>query len=163
MGQQWRDDIIKPARAGYPPATIIRLLKYNKKTMYTVFNKWKVDGDVTRKAHAPRSNKKCTPRFVAGLKWSTQSTPVMPLSVLTKKQLVSHSTISRAVWMDLGLKSFKLGPRHILMEKMKVTRVANRMAKAMTMLQPHRDKKVDGWDPHSCPSNSPDLNPMDYF
>lgn len=125
MEEVKRCTIIEMARAGHGPANIYKALNYSRSTVYRVYKAFKADGKISRKTHKPRSDKKRTPTFLAGLKRSIKAAPGTPMSVLAKKRNVSRMTVSRAVRDDLKLKSYKLYKRHILTEKMRATRFRN--------------------------------------
>ena len=72
--------------AGHGPAYIAKTLKYNRSTVYKVYNSFKAEGKVKRKAHKSRSDKKRTPTFLAGLKRSINASPGTSMSVLAKKE-----------------------------------------------------------------------------
>ena len=101
------------------------MLGYPKSTVYDVYKRWNEDNVDVRKAHESRADKKRTPRFLAGLSRSIDTSPGTPMSVLAKKRDVSRRTIGRAVKDDLELKSYKLYKRHVLTDRMKTTRKAN--------------------------------------
>ncbi|QQP49152.1 Uncharacterized protein FKW44_009695 [Caligus rogercresseyi] len=97
MEQARRDAILELARAGHKPAAIYKLLNYPKTTVYRVFNAWEAEGKVCRKAHNMRSDKICTPRFLAGLEKSIKALPRTSLSRLAKNHGVSKQLVSKAV------------------------------------------------------------------
>ena len=76
--------------------------------IYSVIKRFKATGDSGRKEHMPRSDKKKTPRFLAGLKWMIKAKTKMSMMKLMKKKNVSRSTIMRVVKQDFGYKSYKL-------------------------------------------------------
>ena len=63
MEQERRNAIIEMARRGHGPAYIAKTLKYNRSTVYNVYNSFKAEGKVKRKAHKYRSDKKEPPHF----------------------------------------------------------------------------------------------------
>ena len=116
---------LEMAHAGHGPSFISKTLKYNRSTVYNVYNSFKATGKVKSKAHKSRSDKKRTPIFLAGLKRSINASPGTPMSVLAKKRNVDRSTVSRAIKNNIKLKAYKLYKRHTLTKKMKAKRVKN--------------------------------------
>ena len=72
------------------------------------------ENTVQRSRHSPRSDRKRTKTFLAGLKRTLKSDPSQPMSKLAQKRSVSRSTISRAVNEDLGMKSYVRRVRNLL-------------------------------------------------
>ncbi|QQP49348.1 Transposable element tcb1 transposase [Caligus rogercresseyi] len=83
MEQNRRDTVIELLCAGHRPAAII---KYPRRTVYDITKKWEESGMSKRKEHKPRSDRICTPTFVAGLKRSIMANPGMPMSILARKR-----------------------------------------------------------------------------
>ncbi|QQP49429.1 Transposable element tcb2 transposase [Caligus rogercresseyi] len=92
MEQTRRDTVIELLCAGHRPAAIIKLLKYPKRTVYDITKKWEESGMSKRKEHKPRSDRICTPTFVAGLKRSIKVYPGTPMSILARKRGVHLSS-----------------------------------------------------------------------
>ncbi|QQP36091.1 Transposable element tcb1 transposase [Caligus rogercresseyi] len=70
MEQTRRDKVIELLCAA-----IIKLLKYPRRTVYDITKKWEESGMSKRKENKPRSDRICTPTFVAGLKSSIKANP----------------------------------------------------------------------------------------
>lgn len=124
MEQTKRSAVVEMARAGHTPSAIVKALGYPRSTVYDIVTRWKTLGMSERKSHKLRSDAKRTPVFLAGLKKSVNANPATPMTLLAKKRNVHKSTISRAVKLDLELKSYKYSKRHILTTKMKAIRLA---------------------------------------
>ncbi|QQP49525.1 Transposable element tcb1 transposase, partial [Caligus rogercresseyi] len=56
------------------------------RTVYDITKKWEESGISKRKEHKPRSDRICTPTFVAVLKRSIKVNPGTPMSILAKKR-----------------------------------------------------------------------------
>lgn len=123
MEQERRTAIIQLAHAGHSAPAISKLLKYPPRTVRRIIKAWKDEGKSHRKPHKQRSDKKRSPRFLAGLKKSIKANPGTPMTILAKKRGVSRMTVSRAVKIDLNMTSYKLYKRQILTEKMKESRI----------------------------------------
>ncbi len=74
------------------------------------------------KPHKTLINKKRTPTFLANLNRTIKANPAKNLTTLAKKKKVCRMTIQRLM-VELGLKSYRLMVRHLLMAKMKEMRV----------------------------------------
>ncbi len=123
MEQRRRDAVLELYCAGKGPKAIISLLKYPKSTVYDIIKRYKEEGLVDRKEHNPRSDKKRTPTFIANLNRSIKSNPGTPITELARRRNVSRTTISKAITLDLGYRSYTLRVRHLLTEAQKETRV----------------------------------------
>ena len=77
MEQTKRTTVIELARAGHGPAAIIKLTGYPKSTVYDVYNRFMDEGKEERTPHKPRSDRKVTPTFLAGLKRTVEAKPDM--------------------------------------------------------------------------------------
>jgi len=109
MEQTKRMTVIELARAGHGPAAIIKLTGYPKSTVYDVYNRFMDEGKEERTPHKPRSDRKVTPTFLAGLKRTVEAKPDMHQTKLAKRKGVSRSTIQKALG-DLGMKSYMPTP-----------------------------------------------------
>ena len=101
-----RTTICKMRRAGSSVSDIIKSTGYAKSTVYRVVSAFNAEGKVQRSRHSPRSDRKRTKTFRAGLKRTLKSDPSQPISKRAQKRSVSRSNISRAVKEDLGIKSY---------------------------------------------------------
>ena len=82
-----RTTICEVRRAGALFQTLLR--GYAKSTVYRVVAAFDAEGKVQRSRHSPRSDRKRTKTFLAGLKRS------QAMSKLAQKRSLSRSTISR--------------------------------------------------------------------
>ena len=82
----------------------------------------------------PRSDRKRTKTFLAGLKRTLKSDPSQPMSKLAQKRSVSRSTTSRAVKEDLGMKLYVRRVRNLLTTRSKALR-AERCPKLLNHLK----------------------------
>ncbi len=105
---------------GHNAAIIFKVLNYPKATVYCIIKAFEESGKESRKTHKLRSDCKRTPMFVAGLKRCIKANPDRPFTTLVKERNVSMMTISRAVRLDLGFKSYALKVKHLLIDSMKV-------------------------------------------
>ncbi len=124
MEQIRRDAILELYRAGKGAKVISNLLKYPKTTVYDIIKRFRDKGETKRKAHKQRSDSKRTPKFLDNLKRSVKSNPSTSMAELARRRNISTSTISRAINIDLGYKSFRLRVRHLLTEAQKEARVS---------------------------------------
>ena len=127
MEQARRTTITELRRAGHSAATIVRLTKYPRRTVYDVVAAYDKDGKTYRAEHNTRSDKKRTPRFVAGLKRTIDAKPTTPISKLAKDRQVDPSTIRRAIKEDLGYRSRVRAVKHLLTTQHKADRVTKGM------------------------------------
>lgn len=121
MEEAKRNAICELTHAGHSPMDIVCLLKY-KKTVYNVYNKWRVEGNANGKGHAPRSDKKRNANFVWNLKATVTKTPTPP-SLFANRRQVSTMTVSRCLKEDMKMKSFQFSKKHILTEAQKTRRL----------------------------------------
>ncbi|QQP36388.1 Uncharacterized protein FKW44_021468 [Caligus rogercresseyi] len=63
MEQTRRDTVIDLLCAGHRPSTIIKLLKYPRRTVYDITKKWEESRMSKRKEHKPRSTRSALPHF----------------------------------------------------------------------------------------------------
>ena len=118
-----RTTICEMRRAGNSPSDIVKSTGYAKTTVYRVVANFDAEGKVERSRHSPRSDRKRTKTFLAGLKRSLKADPSQSMSKLAKKRNVSRRTISRAVNEDLGMKSYIRRRRNLLTARSKALRV----------------------------------------
>ncbi|QQP38395.1 Transposable element tcb1 transposase [Caligus rogercresseyi] len=149
MEQTRRDTVIELLCAGYRRAAIIKLLKYPWRTFYEITKKWEESGMSKRKEHKPRSDRICTPTFVAGLKRSIKANPRTPVSILAKKR---PQDWRRPLDGLCGLRD----PVHI-----PVGLCARPRGQTCSVLVEEEFFQLLGLQ-HLAP-NSPDLNPCDYY
>ncbi len=105
---------------------INNLLKYPKTTVYDIIKRFRDKGETKRKAHKQRSDSKKTSKFLDNLKRSVKSNPSPSMAELARRRNISTSTISRAINIDLGYKSFRLRVRHLLTEAQKEAKLSRR-------------------------------------
>ena len=129
-----RTTICELRRTGSSVSDIIKNTGYAKSTVYRVVTAFDVEGKVQRSRHSPRSDRKRTKTFLAGLKRTLKSDPSQPMSKLAQKRSVSRSTISRAVKEDLGMKSYVRRVRNLLTTRSKALR-AERCPKLLNHLK----------------------------
>ena len=122
MEQRRRETIAELARAGQSAKEIISVTGYPKSTVYRTITTIGAGGDVARRPHKPRSDRKLTQTFLSGLQRSIQAKPRTPMSKLARARHVSKSTVSRAVKEDLGMKSFTRKRRNLLTEQARAIR-----------------------------------------
>lgn len=118
-----RTTICEMRRAGNSVSDIIKSTGYAKSTVYRVATAFDDEGKVERSQHCPRSDRKRTKTFLAGLKRSLKSDPSQPMSKLAEKRSVSRSTISRAINEDLGMKSYVRRVHNLLTTRSRALRV----------------------------------------
>ena len=128
------------SRAGSTPKAIIAATGYSKATVYRTVSKLNVTGDVQRRPHKQRSDRKRTSTFLAGLKRSIDQNPATSMSKLAKKRGVSRKTVARAVKLDLGMKSYVRRRRSILTDRSRAIR-AERSPKLLSHLR-HKGGQV---------------------
>ncbi|QQP38596.1 Transposable element tcb2 transposase [Caligus rogercresseyi] len=104
MEQTRRDPVIELLCAGHHPAAIIKLLKYPRRTIHDIIKKWEESGMSKRKEHKPRSDRICTPTFVAGLKRSINANPGTPMSILAEKRGQDSSPTHKAKFVHSWLR-----------------------------------------------------------
>ena len=75
MEQPRRETIAELVRAGQSTKDIISLTGYPKSTVYRTIATVGAGGDVTRRSHIPRSDRKPTPKFMSGLTRPMQAKP----------------------------------------------------------------------------------------
>ena len=114
-----RTTICEMRRAGNSVPDIIKSTGYAKSTVYRVVAAFDAEGKVQRSRHSPRSDRKRTKTFLAGLKRTLKADPSQSMSKLAQKRRVSRSTISRAVNEDLGMKSYVRRVRNLLTTRAK--------------------------------------------
>ncbi len=114
--------IMELACVHHSPSALMKITGYSKSTVYRVYKAWKEEGKVKHKPHKTHIDKKRTPTFLANLNRTIKANPAMNLTTLAKKKKVCRTTIRRSM-VDLGLKSYRLTIHHLLMAKMKETRV----------------------------------------
>ena len=129
-----RTTICELRRAGSSVSDIIKNTGYAKSTVYRVVTAFDAEGKVQRSRHSPRSDRKRTKTFLAGLKRTLKSDPSQPMSKLAQKRSVSRSTISRAAKEDLGMKSYVRIVRNLLTTRSKALR-AERCPKLLNHLK----------------------------
>ncbi len=134
MEQTRRNVVSELFGAGHAPKDIIAATGYSSATVYRTVARIKASGDVGRKNHRVRSDKKRTPRFLAGLKCTVLANPKVPMSKLAKKKNVSRKTIARAIKQDLGMKSYVRRRRSLLIQRLKDIR-AERCPRLLTHLK----------------------------
>lgn len=144
MESENRSAIAVLARAGHQARDIVKLTNLPRATVYRVYNTFMKSGDVSRKKHAPRSDKKRTPRFLAGLKRSIKANPGTPMTTLAKNRNVSTKTVHKAVHEDLGMSSYVRRRRNLLTEKAKAIR-AERCPKLLSFLKHKASSKILIW------------------
>ena len=113
MEQARRHTIIELFRVGHKPAQIH---KFHPKYPFKSDMRYEETGVMRGKQgkeRKPRSDRKCTPRFLMGLKQSIKAAPGVPMSVHAKKKGVSETTIRRAV-KSLSMKSYALRKKHLI-------------------------------------------------
>ena len=125
---------MKLRRAGSSVSDIIKSTGYAKSTVYRVVAAFDAEGKVQRSRHSPRSDRKRTKTFLAGLKRTLKSDPSQPMSKLAQKRSVSRSTISRAVNEDLDMKSYVRRVRNLLTTRSRALR-AERCPKLLNHLK----------------------------
>ena len=101
-----RTTICAMRRAGNSFSDIIKSTGYAKSSVYRVDSAFDAEGKVQRSRHSPRSDRKRTKTFLAGLKRTLKSDRSQPMSKRAQMRSVSRSTISRAVKEDLVMKSY---------------------------------------------------------
>ena len=109
-------------RAGSSVSDMIKSTDYAKSTLYRVVSAFDAEGKVQRSRHSPRSDRKRTKTFLAGLKRTLKSDPSQPMSKLAQKRTVSRSTISRAVKEEICMKSYVRRVRNLLTTGSRVLR-----------------------------------------
>ena len=109
-----RTTICEMRHAWSSVSDIIKSTGYAKSTVYRVVSAFDAEGKVQRSRNSPRSGRKRTKTFLAGLKMTLKSDPSQPMSKLAQKHSVSRSTISRVVKEDLGMKSYVRRVRNLL-------------------------------------------------
>ena len=129
-----RTTICELRRAGSSVSHIIKSTGYAKSTVYRVVAAFDAEGKVQRSRHSPRSDRKRTKTFLAGLKRTLKSDPSQPMSKLAQKCSVSRSTISRAVNEDLDMKSYVRRVRNLLTTRSRSLR-AGRCPKLLNHLK----------------------------
>lgn len=129
-----RTTICELRRAGSSVSDIIKSTGYAKSTVYRVVAAFDAEGKVQRSRHSPRSDRKRTKTFLAGLKRTLKADPSQPMSKLAQKRSVSRSTISRAVKEDLGMKSYVRRVRNLLTTRSRALR-AERCPKLLNHLK----------------------------
>ena len=129
-----RTTICELRRAGSSVSDIIKSTGYAKSTVYRVVAAFDAEGKVQRSRHSPRSDRKRTKTFLAGLKRTLKSDPSQPMSKLAQKRSVSRSTISRAVNEDLDMKSYVRRVRNLLTTRSRALR-AERCPKLLNHLK----------------------------
>ena len=101
-----RTTICEMRRARSSVSDIIKSTGCEKSTVYQVVSSFDAEDKVQRSRHSPRSDRKRTKTFLAGLKRTLKSDSSQPMSKLAQKRSVSRSTISRAGNEDLDMKSY---------------------------------------------------------
>lgn len=134
MEQRRRETIGELVRAGQSAKDIISLTGYPKSTVYRTIATVGAGGDVARRSHTPRSDRKRTPTFLSGLKRSIQAKTRTSMNKLARARHVSKSTISRAVREDLGMKAFTRKRRSLLTEPARAIR-RERAPKVLNLLK----------------------------
>ena len=133
------------ARAGHQARDIVKLTNLPRAIVYWVYNTFMKSGDVSRKKHASRSDKKQTPQFLAGLKRSIKANPGTPMTTLAKNRNVSTKTVHKAVHENLGMYSYVRNRRRdLLSEKAKAIR-AERCPKLLSFLKHKVSSKILNW------------------
>ena len=94
--------------------TLLRALAMRNRTVYRLVAAFDAEGKVQRSRHSPRSDRKRTKTFIAGLIRTLKSDPSQPMSKLAQKRSVSRSTISRAVNEDHDMRSYVRRVRNLL-------------------------------------------------
>ena len=134
MEKRRRETIAELTRAGQSAKEIISVTGYPKSTVYDTVARLGAGGDVSRRPHAPRSDRKRNPTFLCGLKRSILANPRASMGKLARARHVSRSTISRAVREDLGMKSFTRRRQNLLTEAARAIR-RERAPKVLNLLK----------------------------
>ena len=129
-----RTTICELRRAGSSVSDIIMSTGYARSTIYRVVAAFDAEGKVQRSRHSPRSDRKRTKTFLAGLKRTLKSDPSQPMSKLAQKRSMSRSTISRAVNENLDMKSYVRRVRNLLTTRSRALR-AERFPKLLNHLK----------------------------
>ena len=122
MEERRRVTVAELARAGQSAKKIINVTGYPKSMIYRITVTIGAGGDIARRPHTPRSDRKRTPTFLSGLKRSIQAKPRTPMNEFARARHVSKSTVSRAVGEDLGMTSLTRKRRNLLTERAKAIR-----------------------------------------
>ena len=112
MEQERRNTILVLHRAGHKPGEIYKLFQnvkgYTRRTIYRVIERYEKHGLSTRRRGKDRKeypHKIRTKIWLAGLKRSIKSDPSVNQSVHARKRGVCEETVSRAIRLELNMKS----------------------------------------------------------
>ena len=130
MEQARRNTILELHRAGHKPGEIYKLFQnvkgYTRMTIYRVIKRYEKHGLTTRRRGKDKkeyTNKIRTKRWLAGQKRSIKSDPSVNQSVYARKRGVCEKTVSRAIRLELNMKSRAMRLRRLLTDMMKEQRV----------------------------------------
>ena len=166
-----RTTICEMRRAGNSVSDIIKSTGYAKSTVYRVVAAFDAEGKVQRSRHSPRSDRKRTKTFLAGLKRTLKSDPSQPMS-----KLASDGKVMPPHFIEAGLKintaEYLKILKDVLMPWIRRNYDPFKVMLVQDSAPAHGAKKVQDFLKENLPlmvpkdiwpSSSPDLNVCDYW
>lgn len=114
MNSPKRAQIVSLRNAGVEASRVAKLVGVCRKTVFNTMRRFNDEGNVSTKSRSGRPRTKRTKRIIRIIEKRVKRNPRKSLSQLGKGLNISKTTAHRAVHNDLGLRSYKLHPRHAI-------------------------------------------------
>jgi len=123
VSQEDRSAIIAHLKRGMPIPEIAKLLKFHRKQVHRVVQRFQETGEIKDRQRSGRPRTARTPALKKKVKKKIQRNPERSMRKLAKEHDVSEGTIRNLVKEDLELKSYKLARGQALTEQQKASRL----------------------------------------